>query len=147
MHSVERVIISHWHADHSGGLLSFLKYRNEHQSNYGQQGGSVAVVADLHPNRPIARGIAPPPTFTKVICRLPEDPTFEDIRTLGGIVELHDEPHVVAGDTVYISGEIPRVTEFERGLLGSVRWTETELGPNWVPEPVYALRQLLLFFC
>ena len=23
---IERVIISHWHADHSGGLISFLKF-------------------------------------------------------------------------------------------------------------------------
>ncbi|KZP32912.1 hypothetical protein FIBSPDRAFT_721887, partial [Athelia psychrophila] len=30
--------------------------------------------------------------------------------------------------TVWVSGEIPRITEFEGGLLGGVRWFETENG-------------------
>ncbi|THH06610.1 hypothetical protein EW145_g3969 [Phellinidium pouzarii] len=120
--AIERVIISHWHSDHSGGLLSLLRFRNEKCSSDAQ-----AIVADLHPSRPIARGIAPPPR-DKVICRLPEDPSFDAIKALGADVELHADPHAVAGNTVFVSGEIPRVTEFEQGLLGGMRWVQEESG-------------------
>lgn len=136
---IERIILSHWHGDHSGGLLSLLRYRKEKNNTR-----SEPLVVDLHPDRPIARGIAPPPG-DKVIGRLPEEPTFEEIKQLGASVHLHADPHIVAGGAVYVSGEIPRVTEFEHGLLGGMRWRpnngssanpeEPVLGA-WTPEPV-----------
>lgn len=87
---------------------------------------------DLHPDRPIARGIAPPPG-DEVIARLAEDPRFEEMQALGAEVELHAEPHVVAGGAVYVSGEIPRLTSFEQGLVGGMRWTKEK---GWYAEPV-----------
>ena len=126
--SISRVVLSHWHSDHSGGLLSFLKHRSP--------SAPTSCTIDLHPDRPIARGIAPP-QVGRVICRLPADPTFEEIRAAQGIVELHDEGHAVAGGTVWVSGEIPRVTPFEAGLAGGVRWFE---GRDWVPEEVRSRR-------
>ncbi|KAH9952970.1 metallo-beta-lactamase protein [Russula dissimulans] len=114
---IKCVVISHWHADHTGGLLSFLDRRNK---EFG-----VRTIVDVHPNRPTARGIAPPPSG-KVICQLPRDPTFDEIEAHGGTVEKHWEGHVVAGGTVWVSGEIPRVTPFETGLIGGVRFTPNE---------------------
>ena len=111
-------MLSHWHLDHSGGLLSFLRHRRAHAPS-----AASPVVADLHPDRPIARGIAPP-RVGKVIGRLPADPEFAQIAELGAVVEMHAEGHAVAGDTVWVSGEIPRVTHFEGGLPGAVRWVE-----------------------
>lgn len=125
------MILSHWHADHSGGILAFLGARNNAtswQSSQKGHGHSEPCVFDLHPDRPIARGIAP---GGKVIARLPDDPTFEQIEELGGVVEKHSEGHVVADGTIYVSGKIPRVTAFEQGLLGAVRWKG-----EWVPEEV-----------
>ncbi|KLO18414.1 hypothetical protein SCHPADRAFT_819894 [Schizopora paradoxa] len=137
--NIERIILSHWHSDHSGGLLSFLKYRNEVGSTHSvssssQTKASSKVVVDLHPDRPIARGIRPL-NVGKVIGRLPEDPSFSAIEAAGAVVETHAEGHVVAGGTVYVSGEIPRVTYFEQGLLGAVRWVEGPGGAEWTPEP------------
>ena len=43
---------------------------------------------------------------------------------MGARVEKFREPHVVAGGAVYVSGEIPRVTQFEEGLFGGRRWVE-----------------------
>ncbi|KAH8119389.1 beta-lactamase-like protein [Phellopilus nigrolimitatus] len=130
VHKIERVILSHWHSDHSGGLLSLLRYCGEKDAAF-----PVPLVVDLHPDRPTARGIAPPPR-DKIIGRLPADPSFDAIRTLGAVVELHAEPHVVAGNTVYVSGEIPRVTDFEQGILGGMRWVEKESGSaGWIAEP------------
>lgn len=125
---IERVVISHWHADHTGGLLFFLDLRGK------QLGGGTIV--DVHPSRPTARGIAPPPSG-KVICQLPRDPTFEEIEAHGGIVEMHREGHAVAGGTVWVSGEIPRVTPFEAGLIGGVRFIPSDDGTagSWSEEP------------
>ena len=138
---INRVILSHWHADHSGGILAFLRARNKatlldditrQSSQTGDRPGDLGpCVFDLHPDRPLARGIAP---GGKVIARLPDDPTFEQIEELGGVVEKHNEGHVVANGTIYVSGQIPRVTGFEQGLLGAVRWKG-----QWVPEEVGSL--------
>jgi 7,8-dihydropterin-6-yl-methyl-4-(beta-D-ribofuranosyl)aminobenzene 5'-phosphate synthase len=56
---IERVVISHWHSDHSGGLLSFLKLRRATHPEIS------SPIVDVHPDRPIARGIAPGPKYDK----------------------------------------------------------------------------------
>jgi len=133
---VERIILSHWHADHSGGMLTFLGLRKQgmgimplHDTIHHDK----SCVVDIHPDRPIARGIAP---RGEIIGRLPSDPTFEAIVQAGGVVETHDEGHTVADDELWVSGEIPRVTWFEKGLPGAVRWVgvESEKKGSWVPE-------------
>ncbi|KAF8745716.1 Metallo-beta-lactamase superfamily, partial [Rhizoctonia solani] len=141
--SIERIVLSHWHRDHSGGIVAALEQialaRAKKQDGSGDSSTDSPPVVDLHPDRPIARGIAPPPTG-KVICRLPEDPTHSDVLAAGGVVETHLEGHLVAGNSVWVSGEIPRVTSFETGLLGGVRWREfhstasDETRGEWVPE-------------
>jgi 7,8-dihydropterin-6-yl-methyl-4-(beta-D-ribofuranosyl)aminobenzene 5'-phosphate synthase len=123
---VECVITSHWHRDHTGGLLSFLELRKS---------SPAPCVVDVHPDRPLARGIAPGPTYAKVIATLPPDPSFELIEKAGGVLEKHKEGHFVAGGTVWVSGEIPRVTEFEDGILGGMRWVEED-GGKWIQDQV-----------
>ncbi|KAG5635991.1 hypothetical protein H0H81_009441 [Sphagnurus paluster] len=128
--NIERVIISHWHRDHTGGLLSFLDFRDPNQQ-------LKPCVIDVHPDQPLARGIAPGPNFDKVICALRRDPTFEEIETAGGIVEKSVEGHAVAGNTVWVSGEIPRTTSFEQGMMGGMRWyRESGEAGEWLKEQV-----------
>ncbi|KZO98969.1 metallo-beta-lactamase protein [Calocera viscosa TUFC12733] len=125
MSKVERIVLSHWHRDHSGGIVAALKQATK-------QGRKDPIVVDLHPDRPFARGIAP---NGNIIGRLPEDPTFEEIEFVGGKVETHAEAHTIAGKTVWISGEIPRVTSYEEGLLGAVTWYEERNGEgDWQPD-------------
>ncbi|KIJ67881.1 hypothetical protein HYDPIDRAFT_107408 [Hydnomerulius pinastri MD-312] len=126
VNDVETVILSHWHSDHSGGMLSFLRMRSA---------DAPEIVVDLHPDRPEARGIAVPPTFETIIGRLPDDPTFDQIKEAGGTVRTSNEGHTVAGGTVFVSGEIPRVTEYERGLLGGMRFVEEGGRGQWKSEP------------
>lgn len=155
---IDRVVTSHWHSDHTGGLLSFLDLRRKcvvegittppptsgpgrvsfecslqeshnpisTSQSCGSDSSVGACTVDVHPSRPILRGIAPPAMGGSVLCALPPDPTFEAINVAGGIIEKHDEGHLVADGTVWISGEIPRVTEWEEGLPGSVRWVERD---------------------
>lgn len=135
---VETVVLSHWHRDHSGGMLSFLHMRSRE---------APRCVVDLHPDRPIARGIAIPPTYETVIGRLPEDPTFELIEAAGGFVEKHAEGHAIADGTVYVSGVIPRVTPFEEGLPGGVRFVEEDgKCGRWTSEPVCRAQSLSFSF-
>lgn len=47
-------------------------------------------------------------------------------------MQKHTEPHLTAGDTIWVSGEVPRVTDFEEGLKGSMRLVEGE----WISEEV-----------
>jgi len=126
--AIERVIISHWHSDHSGGLLSFLKLRRATHPEIS------SPVVDVHPDQPIARGIAPGPKYDKVIARLAADPTFELIKEAGGIVEMNRDSHTVADNTIFVSGEIPRVTDFEGGILGGMRWIEENGRGKWTKE-------------
>ena len=88
-----------------------------------------------------ARGIAP---VDKVIGRLPADPTFEEIEAAGGLVETHAEGHAVANSTVWVSGEIPRVTSFEAGLPGGVRWMSADGGDRWVKEEVHIIDSVVV---
>lgn len=137
LESLETIVLSHWHRDHSGGILQVLE---EAQSKRYS-----GITVDLHPNRPTARGMAPPP-FTKVIARLPEDPTYEEIEKLGGKVDLHAEPHTVAGGQFFVSGEIPRITSWEKGLPGHVTWVGKDVDGEvigdvrdegkWIHDPV-----------
>ncbi|KAK2463193.1 hypothetical protein APHAL10511_004848 [Amanita phalloides] len=134
IHDIDRVVTSHWHSDHSGGLLSFLRLRGETNQESEEKNPTPCVV-DLHPDRPESRGVAPGPTFDKVICALPPDPTFAQIEEAGGVIEKHAEGHAVANGTVWISGEIPRVTTFETGMASGVRWTKQHgQGGKWIPE-------------
>lgn len=146
---IDRVVTSHWHSDHSGGLLSFLRLRSARSINV-----PPSCVVDVHPDRPIARGIAPGPGYDSVICALPPDPTFAAIEEASGRVEAHAEGHCIAADTVYVSGEIPRVTEYEVGILGGMRWVEDAGKPEqkgkWIKDgvryclPFSSQKQLLI---
>ena len=146
---IERVVTSHWHSDHTGGLLAFLNLRRSKAVE--SDAPKNLVVVDLHPDRPVARGIAPGPTYDKILCALPFDPTFQAIETAGGVVEKHAEGHAVAGGAIWVSGEIPRVTDFEFGILGGMRWTQkrAEESPKsdgeWVSDQVFRFLPYLLY--
>jgi 7,8-dihydropterin-6-yl-methyl-4-(beta-D-ribofuranosyl)aminobenzene 5'-phosphate synthase len=80
------------------------------------------LVVDLHPNRPDYRGIMVGPTPYS----LQPDPTFEEIRAAGAIVETSSKSHTVLDSMFLVSGEIPRVTPYENGIKNGVRFLGSE---------------------
>lgn len=95
---INRVILSHGHYDHSGGLLKFLQYR-----------GRVPVYA--HPDLFIGhygRGLnGQEDKYLGVPFHL------EQLESAGAEFHWHREP-VELRPGLWLSGEIPRTTAFER---------------------------------
>jgi 7,8-dihydropterin-6-yl-methyl-4-(beta-D-ribofuranosyl)aminobenzene 5'-phosphate synthase len=83
---------------------------------------SDELVVDLHPDRPVYRGIALP----EHIISLEADPTFEELEAAGSFVDKRSEPHTVLDGFFLVSGEIPRVTPYETGLRNAVRYDPDE---------------------
>lgn len=107
----------------SGGILETLKMRSA-------QGASTPLKVDLHPDRPIRRGLAPGPKYVPITNWLP-DPSFAEISAENGTPDLRADAHEIRSATgrptgVFVSGEIPRVHPFERGLPGAVTWMLNE---------------------
>lgn len=118
----------------SGGLLKVLGLRRHISPDL------PPVTLDLHPERPIRRGIAPPPKKIPIIA-LPPDPTFAELEVAGGRVDLRDDDHEIIGRDgcstgVGVSGEIKRVVPYEVGLPGAVTWMEENGEAGWFTDEV-----------
>ena len=125
--SVERIVLSHYHADHSAGLRSAVPLVAEAR----KAAGLSPPVVDLHPANPEMRGIQLP--NGKIAPSVPRDPTFDEIRSMGGDVVASSSAHAICGGSLFVSGEIPRVTDYEVGLPGHM----TKLpGSDWEADPL-----------
>jgi 7,8-dihydropterin-6-yl-methyl-4-(beta-D-ribofuranosyl)aminobenzene 5'-phosphate synthase len=98
---VETVVITHGHVDHTAGLINILKRLSKRD---------LPVI--LHPQAFLKRW-AVFPDGIKV--RLPTLDRQLILEAGGKLVEI-TKPSLIAGDTMLVSGEIPRVTDFEKGL-------------------------------
>ncbi|MEE8436519.1 MAG: MBL fold metallo-hydrolase [bacterium] len=133
---IERLFLSHWHWDHSGGIPEVVAAITAARIDAGIV---EPLVVDLHPNRPDQRGILMP---TGVMVALPEEPTFEEIEAAGGRIEKHDQNHEICGSFFLGSGEIERMTPYETGLAGhhTIRGGEIEEDPLIMDERFLAAR-------
>lgn len=121
--AVETMVLSHGHWDHAGGMvtaLGMIRSRN----------GGRAVPFYTHPGMFRSRGIKQP----NGTMRLMDDiPSVEGLTEHGATVVNTAEPQVFLDDMFFLSGEIPRVTPFEKGLPGQYRRTAD--GRDWEPDP------------
>lgn len=136
---IEVIQLSHWHRDHSGGMLQVLRMINEARkdSHPSGGGGQEPVMVDLHPARPAFRGTHRPGL---PILSLEVDPSFEAIEACGGKVSKNDQAHTVLDRMFLVSGEIPRVTSYEKGLKGGVKFN----GKEWEEDLMIKDERLLM---
>ncbi|KAK7923394.1 hypothetical protein PG985_007465 [Apiospora marii] len=113
---IEHVVLSHWHRDHSGGLVSAVRMISE-------AAAATPVVVDVHPDRPAFRGVMIPSTQEPI--SLQADPTVQELNDAGAVVRSEGEAHTVLDDMFLVSGAIPRETDYEGGIPGGITFNET----------------------
>jgi 7,8-dihydropterin-6-yl-methyl-4-(beta-D-ribofuranosyl)aminobenzene 5'-phosphate synthase len=119
---IEAVVLSHGHWDHAGGLVEAV--RLIHEAN-----GGKPVPMHMNAGMLVRRGSASKDGV------LPGQavPKPDALAAAGADVVLSPEERLLGGDCFYLSGEIPRVTPFEKGLPGHMKLGDD--GAMWEPDP------------
>jgi len=115
--TIEIITLSHWHRDHSGGMLKAIQMITEAKGSNNQ---TPEVQVDLHPDRPDFRGFKMGPK----IISMQADPSFAEINAAGGVAKMREEGHTVLDDFFHISGYIPKVVGYEKGLENGMRYSQ-----------------------
>ncbi len=128
---VESIVRSLGLCDLSGGML------NARVLFRGRNGGR-AIPYFAHPGmfRSRARRVPNGNMFP-----MKDVPNIEALTAHGAEVNCTREPQVFVDNMFFLSGEIPRVTPFERGLPG--HYQKTEAG-DWAPDPLLIDERFLI---
>ncbi|MBK1658591.1 MBL fold metallo-hydrolase [Paracraurococcus ruber] len=122
--AIDAAMLSHGHWDHAGGLpqaLAMIRAAN----------GGRAVPLHLHPGMFAERGSRQPDGGVLPMDRVPPPEAWA---AMGAGPVLRSDPYTLLDGLFWISGEIPRRTGYERGLVNQVaRMTEAE---PWAPDPL-----------
>ena len=109
--AIEAVTLSHGHWDHAGGIPRAL-------AMIGTANGGCAVPLFLHPGMFHERGQR---QSDGGVLPMEPIPTPAQWTAFGAEPIVTDAPQTVLDDMFFISGEIPRVTSYEKGLARQVR--------------------------
>jgi len=110
---VEGIVLSHGHWDHAGAMkLALQRIRAGN--------GGRAVPFHVHPGMFHQRGMKLPDGSVR---QMDDVPSAEELRSLGAEIVSTTQPQRLLDDLIHVSGEIPRVTPFERGLPNQIRRT------------------------
>ncbi len=113
---IEGVVLSHGHFDHTGGLDGLAKRL-----------GSFSMPMTVHPTAYAQRRSAPP---GQTPTPLPP-PSRSALEGAGFELLESADPSLLFEGVVLITGEVPRVTEFEQGFP----FFQRQRGETWEPEP------------
>ena len=115
---IEAVILSHGHFDHFGALVEFLN----------KAAKRMPVV--LHPDAFLQRSLNVPITGRRVDFPRLDEVALEEA---GAVLNRIKTASTLASDLILISGEVPRVTDFEKGYP----WAEAKIDNRWVVDPFH----------
>jgi 7,8-dihydropterin-6-yl-methyl-4-(beta-D-ribofuranosyl)aminobenzene 5'-phosphate synthase len=122
--SIGAVVLSHGHWDHAGGLVAAAKA-------IAAARGKGAVPCFMNPGMFVQRGSRRP---NGEFFPFESIPSPSRLAEAGVEVVNNPEAQVILEGTMYLSGEIPRVTPYETGLPGHMsRASEAEA---WQPDPL-----------
>jgi 7,8-dihydropterin-6-yl-methyl-4-(beta-D-ribofuranosyl)aminobenzene 5'-phosphate synthase len=117
-------MLSHGHWDHAGGLPRAV-------SMIVQANGGRFVPLFLHPGMFRPRGTRQPDGGVLPMAPIPPP---EEWALLGAEPIVTDAAQTCLDGRFFISGEIPRITSYEHGLVGQV--CRPSDGADWVPDPL-----------
>lgn len=119
---VESIVLSHGHWDHAGAMLLALNL-------ISSRTGGCKIPFYAHPSMFRSRAVKLP---NGTLRRMEDIPSIEDLTAFGAEVMATTEPQVLLDKMFFVSGEIPRVTPYERGYPGQMRLMED--GKSWEPD-------------
>ena len=112
------MVLSHGHFDHFGGLVKLLN------------SAPAGIPLILHQDAFLQRRFNIP-----VIGRIAESPILDEdvLKGTGAVIHKSNGPSTVASDLIMVSGEVERVTDFEKGFP----WAEAKIDGQWVVDPFH----------
>ena len=118
LEETEYIVLSHGHYDHFGGLTSVIKAVKK-------EGLPIVVHEDMFKTRGTASSDG---TVRKYL----EFPTEDQLKPAKLIYTK--QPFLLGDDLVCVTGEIPRITSFEHGLMRH----KALVNDSWQPDPSIA---------
>jgi 7,8-dihydropterin-6-yl-methyl-4-(beta-D-ribofuranosyl)aminobenzene 5'-phosphate synthase len=120
---IDAIVLSHGHWDHAGGLLAALDLVRK------ANGGSLVPV-HVHPDMFRQRAW---PLPSGDLLPIEPIPSPAQMIAAGATLVSTNRPQQILEETFCISGEIARVTPYEKGFPGHARRSED--GASWEPDP------------
>lgn len=133
LREVEAVAISHGHWDHMGGLLPAL-------DEIVDGNGARKVACHVNPGMFLERGAR---LSTGAVASFQKVPSIKQLAARGVEVVNRAEARMLLDELFYLSGEIPRITSFEKGRADHL--CRDNVNEPWRPDPLIMDERYLAF--